>query len=207
MSHRPDAAALAWILVFGALVNAAAMVDPVMRWMHSLGAALGWRSMLPVTTGFYLAGIIAAPALLAWICGALAVRLGPAGGSWRPLARSFGFALIPLGFSMWVAHFSYHLVTGWRSIVPVLERILRTSTPAVNLSALAPLWLPAVQILLLDGGLILSLYVAWRTARRHCGEMGRALGLVTPWAALAIAIYAASIWILFQPMQMRGMVM
>ena len=207
LSQRPDAAALAWILVFGALVNAAAMVDPVMRWMHSLDAALGWRSMLPVTTGFYLAGILAAPALLAWICGALAVRLGHPGGSWRPLARSFGLALIPLGFSIWVAHFSYHLLTGWRSIVPVLARVLHRSASAVNLSALAPSWLPAAQILLLDGGLMLSLYIAWRTARGQSAGMGRALRMVAPWAALAIAIYAASLWILFQPMQMRGMVM
>jgi len=108
---------------------------------------------------------------------------------------------------MWVAHFAFHLLTGWRSAIPVFERILRVSSPAVNLSVQAPSWLPAAQILLLDGGLVLSLYIAWRTARRETGEIGPALGLVTPWAVLAIGIYAASIWILFQPMQMRGMVM
>ncbi len=207
LSKRADAAALAWILVFGALINAATMVAPVIGWMHSLHAALGWRSMLPVTTVLYLAGILATPVLLAWMCGTAAARLGHTGGSWQPLARRFGFALIPLGFSMWVAHFSYHLLTGWRSIVPAFERILRVSAPVVNLSAQAPLWLPAAQILLLDGGLVLSLYIAWRTALRQTEEMSRALGLVAPWAVLAIGIYAASVWILFQPMQMRGMVM
>jgi len=207
LSARSDAAALAWILVFGALINAAAMVDPVIGWMHSLDAALGLRSMLPVTTVLFLAGILAAPLLLAWMCGTAALRLGRIAGSWKRLARSFAFALVPLGFSMWVAHFSYHLLIGWRSIVPVYDRILRVSAPAMNLSAPAPAWLPAAQILLLDGGLVLSVYIAWRTARRQTGEMSRALGLVSPWAVLAIGIYAASIWILFQPMQMRGMVM
>lgn len=207
LSARSDIAALAWILVFGALVNAAAMVDPVMGWIHSLGAALGMRSMLPVTTVLFLAGILAAPLLLAWICGSIAARLGRTASAWRSPARSFGFALVPLGFSMWVAHFSYHLVIGWRSLVPVADRILRVSAPAINLSATAPAWLPAAQLLLLDGGLILSVYIAWRTARRQASGMSRALGLVSPWAVLAIAIYAACVWILFQPMQMRGMVM
>jgi cytochrome c oxidase assembly factor CtaG len=207
LSNRSDAAALAWILVFGALINAAAMVDPVSGWMHSLDAALGLRSMLPLTTGLFLAGIVAAPVLLAWMCGTAAAWLGHLGGSWKAPARSFGFALIPLGFSLWVAHFSYHLIIGWRSIVPVFDRILRVSAPAMNLSAQAPVWLPAAQILLLDAGLVWSVYIAWRTARRQTRELSQALGLVTPWTVLAIGIYAASIWILFQPMQMRGMVM
>jgi cytochrome c oxidase assembly factor CtaG len=207
LSKRSDVAPLAWILVFGAVINAAAMVDPVIGWMHSLQASLGLRSMLPVTTGLYIAGILVAPALLTWLCGSAAAIFGRTHGSWKSLARSFGLALIPLGFSMWVAHFLFHLLAGWRSVVPVFERIMRVSTPAVNLSAAMPSWLPAAQILLLDGGLILSLYIAWRTARRETGAMRRALGLVTPWAVLAIGIYAASIWILFQPMQMRGMVM
>ncbi len=170
---RPDAAALAWILVFGALINAALMVDPVMNWMHSMRAS-----------AFWLVGILAAPALLAW----------------KPQTRSYGFALVPLGFSMWVAHFSYHLLTGWHSIVPVLERFLHVSGQGVSLSGVVPSWLPAAQILLLDCGLLASLYIAWRTARRQ-------IGAVLPWAVLAIGIYGASIWILFQPMQMRGMAM
>jgi len=207
LSKRSDAAALAWILVFGALVNAAAMVDPIRAGTQSLSAALALRSTLQVTTGLFLAGILGAPLLLAWLCGTVAARLGRASVSWLALARSFGFALIPLGFSMWVAHFSYHLVVGWRSIIPVLDRILRVSTAAANLSAQTPAWLPATQILLLDGGLVLSVYLAWRTARRRTPEISEALGLVIPWAALAIAIYAASVLILFQPMQMRGMVM
>jgi hypothetical protein len=99
------------------------------------------------------------------------------------------------------------LIIGWRSIVPVFDRILRVSAPAMNLSAQAPVWLPAAQILLLDAGLVWSVYIAWRTARRQTRELSQALGLVTPWTVLAIGIYAASIWILFQPMQMRGMVM
>jgi len=77
----------------------------------------------------------------------------------------------------------------------------------MTLSAAIPSWLPAAQILLLDAGLVLSVYLAWRTARREAGNVRRAVGLLMPWAALAIGLYAAAVWILFQPMQMRGMVM
>jgi len=199
LSRRTDASALVWILVFGALVNAAAMTDAVSAWTHSLNSALA-------PTGLFFAGILAVPLLLAWLCGTVAARLGRLDRPWIELARSFGFALIPLGFSMWVAHFSYHLVIGWHSIIPVFDRIVGAST-AANFSIHVPAWLPATQILLLDGGLVLSIYLAWRTARRQADGIRGALGLVFPWAALAIATYAASVWILFQPMQMRGMVM
>ena len=206
LSSRPDAAALAWVLVFGALINAAAMVDPVMQSMHSLTAIVGLKSMLPVTTMLFVSGIVFAPMLLAGICGAASAWLGRVEGSRRKrMTRSFAFALVPLGFSLWVAHFSFHLIVGWRSLAPVLDRILGSSVPAMT--ANLPGWWPALQLLLLDSGLILSLYAAWRTARRQVPEAGRALRLVTPWVVLAIAFYAAAVWILFQPMQMRGMVM
>ncbi len=206
LSARPDAAALAWVLIFGALVNAAAMVDPVMQWMHSLEAVFGLRSALPVATVVLVLGIVVAPLLLTRICGTAAAWLCRIeDSSRRQLARSFAFALVPLGFSMWVAHFSFHLMAGWRSLEPVLDRSLGRSEPLMI--AALPEWLPALQILLLDAGLMLSVYAAWRTAHYHVPEMSRALRLVTPWAILAMAIYAASVWILFQPMQMRGMVM
>ena len=71
----------------------------------------------------------------------------------------------------------------------------------------APGWWPPAEILLLDAGLLLTLYLGWRIALRRASGTGRALGLLTPWAALAVLLYAAGLWILFQPMQMRGMLM
>jgi cytochrome c oxidase assembly factor CtaG/ferredoxin len=52
-----------------------------------------------------------------------------------------------------------------------------------------------LEILLLNGGVLTALYLIWRVA-------GKA---AMPWAALAIALYGVGLWILFQPMQMRGM--
>jgi hypothetical protein len=89
---------------------------------------------------------------------------------------------MPLGFAMWAAHLLYHLSAPWSAH-----------------------WLPSAQILLLDAGLLLTLYVAWQIAKQCVDRTQSALALITPWAVVSCALYAAGVWILFQPMQMRGM--
>jgi hypothetical protein len=54
-------------------------------------------------------------------------------------------------------------------------------------------------------GLLLTLYVGWRTALRLATGFRNTFSLLLPWASLAVALYLAGLWILFQPMQMRGM--
>jgi hypothetical protein len=65
----------------------------------------------------------------------------------------------------------------------------------------------AVQLFLLDAGLLLSLYAAWRLVKQMQSSTFAALRMVSPWAVGVIALYAFGFWILLQPMQMRGMVM
>jgi hypothetical protein len=66
-------------------------------------------------------------------------------------------------------------------------------------------WLPSLQILLLDGGLLLTLYAGWRVARGLSTWARGVLRLLAPWACLAVLLYAAGVWIVFQPMEMRGL--
>jgi hypothetical protein len=54
-----------------------------------------------------------------------------------------------------------------------------------------------LQVALLDGGFLLTLYAAWRVANSR-----RAL---LPGAAVAFALWAAGVWIFLQPMPMRLM--
>ncbi len=125
----------------------------------------------------------------------------------------FAFALAPLGFSMWGAHVAYHFLTGASALIPVSQRV--TNDFGISLlgrpnwasaAMLVPLdWLPSLQILLLDGGLLLTLYVGWRVARGLSTRARGALRLLAPWACLAVLLYATGVWIVFQPMDMRGM--
>jgi hypothetical protein len=180
LSQRPDVAALVLILVFGAFLNAAGMTQPIMTWMHHWHARLG--SMLPVVTIMYAIGLLIVPAILAAACGWISRLV--AHQSWKDLTCSFTLALVPVGFSMWLAHFSNHLFAGWKMVIP-----------------------PSLEICALDWGLLLTLYTVWRIARRVSTGDGMALATMSPWAALAGVLYSAGIWIIFQPMQMRGMMM
>ncbi|HEY5791714.1 MAG TPA: hypothetical protein VIS74_00350, partial [Chthoniobacterales bacterium] len=63
--------------------------------------------------------------------------------------------------------------------------------------------LPGLELLLLDLGFLLTLYFLWKRARNLVVK--RALGVFLPWGILALLLYAAGVWIIFQPMEMRGM--
>jgi polyferredoxin len=207
LSRRSDVAALVLILVFGAFVNAAGMTAPVMMWMHHWHARLGLSSIVPIVTALYAAGLLVIPGLLVAACAWMSRQSLPASVTWKEVTCSFALALVPEGFGMWLAHFSNHLLVGWSSIMPVIQRILSPTASVDSPSAWIPNWLPSLQLLFLDLGLLLTLYVAWRVACRLVFDMPQTLAVLAPWALLAIALYSAGVWIVFQPMQMRGMMM
>ncbi len=182
LSKRTDVAVLGGVFVFGAFVNAAGMISPVMMWEHGWHARLGPGTMPAIVAAFILTGIVILPAIGLFLCGAVN-RLNRVSGSYEDLIRRFMLALVPLGFGMWAAHAIYHLATS-RSTVPD--------------------WLMPAQLILLDAGLLLTLYVSWRVALHYAARIRTAAAVVAPWAALACLVYAVGIWILFQPMQMRG---
>jgi hypothetical protein len=68
-------------------------------------------------------------------------------------------------------------------------------------------WIPSLELCLLNLGLLLTLYTAWRVAGRFAGGGRMTFAAVSPWAVVAGVLYTAGVWIVFQPMQMRGMVM
>jgi hypothetical protein len=205
LTRRPDVAVLVLILVFGAFVNAAGMTGPVMMWMHHWHARLRLSSMVPVVTAIYAVGLLILPVMLAAACGWMS-RLGTQ-RAWKDLTCSFTLALVPVGFSMWLAHFSNHLFAGWSAVIPAVARFISPAS-SINLAqAWVPAWIPSLELCFLDAGLLLTLYTTWRVACRLVSGDRRALVAMFPWAVLAGALYSAGVWIVFQPMQMRGMMM
>lgn len=197
LSKRADLAALALVVIFGAFVNAAGMVSPVMMWEHGWHARLGLHAMPFIVAAFVIAGLLIAPGVALAVCD----RISRAGSG---ATKRFIFALVPVGVAMWAAHLLYHIVTSGAGALPAIQRALTGSsdTPPV---AFMPEWLTPLQILVLDCGLLLTLYVCWRVARQTVPALRSAISVGLPWAVLSTALYAAGIWILFQPMQMRGM--
>ena len=225
---RKDIALLVATVVAAAFAEAAVMVQPVAAWMDRVG---GHLSPLAIAA----AGIAVALALPALLAGLTNLASRPAQESRRDDWPLWLLALLPVGIGMWAAHLSFHLVTGWNSVLPgVLQAAaelhkagiaiyaFRGNLPAPNWMIEQPLFGPGpllgLQFGLLDVGLLGTLYVGWRLTAptqaqpaRHTPKnpgqsvAARAIRLL-PWAALAFLLYALGIWIFLEPMQMRGMV-
>jgi hypothetical protein len=144
---------------------------------------------------------------LAAACGWVSQRWSQASTAWKDLTCSFTLALVPVGFGMWLAHFSNHLLAGWSSLIPAVERFFSRVSSGGYSQALIPSWLPSLEILFLGLGLLLTLHATWRVARRVADGDRMAVAVMSPWAVLAGALYSSGLWIVFQPMQMRGMMM
>lgn len=207
-ARRPDLAALVLILTFGAFANAAGMVRPVLDGVETISHALGLGSdLLPVTllallTLVVLPGLGSASA--AWLSRTLA------GLSFREAFCRFSLALAPLGFGMWLAHFVFHFFTAALTPVPVFQRLFKDlgwwqGEPVWTVPSWAFYNLPGLELLLLDAGLLATLYLTWRIARQMAPH--RALRAFGPWALLATLLFIAGVWIIFQPMEMRGTLM
>jgi hypothetical protein len=127
------------------------------------------------------------------------------------VATRFAFALVPLGFGMWLAHYGFHLLTGYDAALPAARRfaadaglsVLGDPEWACNCCRPVGDWVLRLELLALGGGLLLSLYAGHRVARSLAAP-GRMLGALAPWALLLLLLFAAGVWLVFQPMQMRG---
>ena len=210
LSRRPDLAALILVVVFGGLANAAGMVGPVLRGQDLLRQWIGLRSPLLVTSGFYLVAIMVLPLLLLATASALCRCWGRLETPWPEVATRYAYAIVPLGSGIWLAHLSFHLITSYGAIVPTTQRFAADlgwgglGTPDwIRACCLpAPEWLLRLEITFLDLGMLVSLYTAYRISLALSPQ--RALRTLAPWALLIVVLFAVGIWIVFQPMQMRG---
>ncbi len=224
-SQRLDVAVLAATVIAAAFASAAVMVAPVANWMDRVGAAV------PAAVG-NTAGLLAAAALPAALFGVLALAVRAMGGRQGAFQQSGGLrselprwtlAMLPIGLGMWAAHLSFHLATAWDSLIPgVLQAGHELARAGIVLGKLPPPdWIErplldpgsllSLQLGLLDLGLLGTLYLGWRMAggwRMPAGilGMGRRMRVLLPWGAVAVLLYAGGVWILLEPMQMRGMV-
>jgi polyferredoxin len=210
LQARPDFAVLSIVFTFGAMLNAFAMVSPVYQLEAWLARTLGTTSEF-VVLGCVFAGALAVlPAVLIGSAAVLTRVAAPAGAeSLAGVAMRYAYGLVPFGFGMWLAHYGFHFLTGALTVVPV------TQSAALDLlgwPALGePLWgwsgMRPGAVLPLQLGLIVlgttgSLAVTHLISMRD--RPHRAARASAAWVVLLLLLAAAAIWILFQPMEMRG---
>ena len=210
--QRRDVAALVLVTVFGAFANAAGMTAPLLAWRDRITSDWNLTTPLAVTTLFYAAAIIALP-LAAVAVAALACRAW--GGLREPVANvamRFAVALVPLGFAMWLGHYTFHLFTSWDTIIPATQRfaadlgVERLGPPAWACACCRPAadWLLYFEIGALQVGLLATLYAELRIAESQTTGALQAVRALVPWSVLAVVMYIGGVWILLQPMEMRG---
>jgi hypothetical protein len=210
LSRRRDLAALVLVVVFGGFASAAAMLGPVLEWQDRVEQELNLSH--GASSALSLMALVGLPFLLHGTAAALSRRRGRLETSWIETATRFALALVPVGFGMWLAHASYHLLTSYGTVIPTGQRFAADlgwplpGGPQWSRSCCRPVseWLLRLEIVFLDLGMLLSLYTAYHLARDLAKRPGRALRAFAPWALLIVLLFAAGVWIVFQPMQMRG---
>lgn len=213
LSQRPDYGAVALVLVAAAFVNAFGMTTPVYPLLDAVASRLGTGSALATTGVLFLAGIVLLPLVLAALA-ALGTRLlAREPGSLPEIGSRYVWGLVPVGFGMWLAHYLFHFLHGALTVVPVGQQYLLdlgvwSGQPAWALGAILPTaWILPLELLLLETGFLVGLVVAWRIGvRMHGGRRREALLASLPWMLFNALLSGAGIWLLLQPMDMRGMI-
>jgi hypothetical protein len=123
--------------------------------------------------------------------------------------RRFAAALVPIGFALWAAHYTFHFLTGALTVIPVAQSAAKD---LLGWAALGEPWwtwvgLQPGSVLPLQLGMVVlgmfgSIAVAYAIADRE--HPGRRSAAALPWALVVVLIAAASMWVFLQPMEMRG---
>lgn len=208
--QRPDLAVLATLFVFGGMLNAFAMVSPVYRLETWMAQLLGVVTEAPVLALLFVLALVVLPAVLLGSAAACSRLLSDDRGlSIRRIAMRYAYALVPLGFGVWTAHYGFHLLTGLLTVVPMTQRAAIELTGRAWLGE--PLWrwtgmrpgnVFPIQLGCILLGAMGSLALSYRMSE-HDSPQRPGLPAV-PWTVVTVVLASAAIWILFQPMEMRG---
>lgn len=207
-SRRPDLAALAVIFTFGALLNAFGMVSPVYALQSWLAGALHTRQEAATLGALFTLSLVVEPVLLLGSAAWLTTRWAGRGGGLLPAAVRYSYALIPLGLGVWLAHYGFHFLTGLYTFVPVAQSAAASAgwpflgEPRWDLTGLPESIVYLVELGFLGLGLLGSLLVTYRLAGDDsAAHRGRAF---MTWAVLCGVLWGSALWLMSQPMEMRG---
>ncbi len=203
--RRWDMSLLVIALAFMGLSNAFGMVPPYYALQEGLALRLGITSEFVALLLIFAAGNLLLPVLVvvaaAWLGRGLA-RFRKR-DSLRDTVAAFAPAFVPVGFGIWFAHYSFHLLVGPGLIVPVMQEFLGGVGDWARWSfSLDTNLIGSIQLVVLIAGYLWSLLLAQKTALRLYRR--RALLGLLPWALVFTLMMLAAWQIFTMPMEMRG---
>ena len=210
-SNRKDLAALAIVFTFGALLNAFGMVSPVYAVENWLGKMLHLSHEAPVLGLIFIFFLVVEPVLLLLVAAWLATTWGGVRRSLLATVVRYTYGLVPLGFGMWLAHYGFHFLTGLYTIIPVTQSAVASLGHAFLGQ---PRWtltgLPANVVQVVEIGFLLLGFAGSLAVTHGLAEEDSPAGTLRafiPWAAVCAILWVASMWLIFQPMEMRATLM
>ncbi len=210
-SQRWDLVGLIVVLICAAYLNAFGMITPVYALQQTISGWLNTTQEWPSLFIIFVAGFILLPAVLLSVAGFLTRLLsGQHHDSVGFLIRRFIYTLVPMTFGVWLAHYAFHFLTGALTLIPVTQSFLNDSgyfvgQPWWHLGPIVPAeWLFPLQAIFLYLGLFASLVTGFQVAINHYQARHIALRAFVPWGVLMLLMLAGALWIMFQPMEMRG---
>ena len=208
LDRRGDWTVLIVVFVFGAVLNAFAMISPVYAVEQAISRATGVTAKWPILGFLFALALVIEPAILlvgaAWITRKAAASTLSLGR----IINRFSRSLVPLGFGVWLAHYGFHFLTGALTIIPVTQYAALNATGRALLGA--PQWqlggLPQavvypIELGFLTVGLLGALLVAWRLASDFAPE--QKARSFAPWAFVNVLLFSVAVWTMSQPMDMR----
>ncbi len=207
-SRRKDLAALTLVFTFGALLNAFGMVSPVYAIESWIASQLHINHEAPVLALIFAVFLILEPVLLIGLASWLTRVCGGEKKKLLPIAVRYSYALAPLGFGIWLAHYGFHFLTGLYTFIPVTQSAVANlgwpvlGQPRWDLVGLPSNMVHAFEVGILLLGLLGSLLVSYRLAKEE--HVDHPLGVFAPWAGVSLILWAAALWLMSQPMEMRG---
>jgi hypothetical protein len=211
LSRRKDLAALSLIFCFGALLNAFGMVRPVYAFESWLAGVFGLNREAPILALIFFLFLVVEPVLLIGAAAWLTRRFTNQRGSVLGTAIRYSYALVPLGFGIWLAHYGFHFLTGLFTFVPVVQNaMVELGAPILGQPRWSLVGLPqnVVRVFeygFLSVGLVGSLLVSRRLADAEQSNHRRAIFVV--WALVSFVLWSAALWLMSQPMEMRGVML
>jgi ferredoxin len=211
LSRRKDLAALVIVFAFGALLNAFAMVSPVYALEQWLAQRLRLTTEAPVLATVFGVFLVLEPLLLIGIATWITRVWSRSREALVPLAIRYSYSLVPIGFGIWLAHYSLHFLTGLFTFIPVTQAaVAELGSAILGQPQWALVGLPVNLVQIFEVGFIVlgllgSLVTSYLLAATD--QNVRPARAFVPWAALALVIAAAALWVMSQPMEMRGIVL
>jgi hypothetical protein len=96
------------VFAFGALLNAFAMVSPIYAVESWLASVMQVQHEAPVLAVLFAVALVVEPVLVLGFAGWLTRRLTALRDAVLPLTVRYTYSLAPLGFGVWLAHYSFH---------------------------------------------------------------------------------------------------